>query len=226
MSSSLTTGSRPSSPMASPGVRRRLVRAAIGAVVGFVLAFGAGQAGLFDWLEALPGEDIASTVVAGMLLLLGLFAMVAASSSTLYRRMAENYQEGDPLDGSVLRYLRVSGVVMILAAVLLLTPPLAVRYGLTGDAAIAVAAGMAALLAFQVWLNLRIMRASDELSRAAMAEASIASFWLLQLGLFGWAVLAKLGLAANVSLWTLMTLSTVIYLVVSIVTAIRRGMFA
>ncbi|MBB4100225.1 hypothetical protein [Sphingomonas kyeonggiensis] len=212
--------------MADPGIRRRLVRAAIGAVVGLALGFGAGEIGLFDWLSAMPGEDIGSTAVAGVLLLLGLFAVIAASSSALYRRMAENYREGDPLDGSVLRYLRTSGVVMLLAAVLLLAPPLAVRYGLTGDAAIAVAAGMAALLAFQVWLNLRVMRTSDELSRAAMAEASVASFWLLQLGLFGWAVLAKLGLAANVSLWTLMTLSTVIYLIVSIVAAIRRGMFA
>lgn len=212
--------------MASPGARRRLVRAAVGAVVGFVLAFGAGQAGLFDWLEALPGEDIASTVLAGMLLLLGLFALVAASSRGLYRRMAENYQEGDPLDAGVLRYLRVSGVVMLFSALLLLAPPLAVRYGLTGDAAIPVAAGMAALLAVQVWLNLRVMRTSDELSRAAMAQASVASFWLLQLGLFGWAALAKLGLVAEVSLWTLMTISTVIYLTVSIVTAIRRGMFA
>lgn len=212
--------------MASSGTRRRLVRAAIGAVFGVALGFAAGQAGLFDWLEALPGEDIASTVVAGVLLLLGLFAVIAASNRALYRRMAENYQEGDPLDGTVLRYLRVSGVVMILAAVLLLAPPLAVRYGLTGDAAIPVAAGMAALLAFQVWLNLRVMRTSDELSRAAMAEASVASFWLLQLGLFGWAVLAKLGLVASVSLWALMTISTVIYLIVSIVSAIRRGMFA
>jgi len=212
--------------MAEPGNRRRLVRAAIGAVVGLVLGFAAGQAGLFDWLEGLPGEDIASTTLAGMLLLLGLFALVAASSRTLYRRMAENYREGDPLDGSVLRYLRASGVVLILSAVLLLAPPLAVRYGLTGDAAIAVAAGMAALLAFQTWLNLRIMRTSDELSRAAMAEASVASFWLLQLGLFGWAALARLGLVAEVSMWTLMTISTAIYLVVSIVSALRRGMFA
>jgi hypothetical protein len=212
--------------MASPVTRRRLVRAAIGAVFGLVLGFGAGQIGLLDWIAALPGEDIASTALAALLLLLGLFAIVAASSRALYRRMAENYQEGDPLDGSVLRYLRVSGVVLILSAVLLLAPPLAVHYGLAGDAAIAVAAGVAALLAFQTWLNLRIMRTSDELSRAAMAEASVVSFWLLQLGLFGWAVLAKLGLAAEVSLWTLMTLSTAIYLVVSIATALRRGMFA
>lgn len=212
--------------MADSGIRRRLVRAAIGAVVGLALGFGAGEIGLFDWLSAMPSEDVASTTVAGILFLLGLFAVIAASSRALYRRMAENYQEGDPLDGSVLRYLRISGVVMILAAVLLLAPPLAVRYGLTGDAAIAVAAGMAALLAFQLWLNLRVMRTSDELSRAAMAEASVASFWVLQLGLFGWAVLAKLGLVADVSLWALMTISTVIYLVVSIVAAIRRGMFA
>ncbi len=212
--------------MASSGTRRRLVRAAIGAVFGFVLAFAAGQSGLLDWIARMPGEDIASTALAALLLMLGLFALVAASSSALYRRMAENYQEGDPLDGKVLRYLRASGVVLLLSAVLLLAPPLAVRFGAAGDAAIAVAAGMAALLAFQLWLNLRILRTSDELSRAAMAEASVASFWLLQLGLFGWAALAKLGLVAEVSFWTLMTISTAVYLVVSIVAAMRRGMLA
>jgi hypothetical protein len=226
MPSSLTTGPRPNSPMAEPRKPRRLVRAAIGGVVGFALAFAAGQIGLIDWVAEMPGEDIASTAVAALLVMLGLFSMVAASSSALYRRMAENYREGDPLDGKVLRYLRVSGLVLLLAAALLLAPPLAVRFGLTGDAAIPVAIGIAVLLALQTWLNLCILRSSDELSRAAMTEASVASFWLLQLGLFGWAVLAKLGLAASVSLWTLMTISMVIYLVVSIVAAIRRGMFA
>jgi hypothetical protein len=212
--------------MASSGTRRRLVRAAVGGVVGLALGFVAGQIGLFDWLKTLPGEDVASVLVAGILFLLGLFALVAASSRTLYRRMAENYQEGDPLDAGVLRYLRMSGVTLLIASALLLAPSLAVQYGLVGDAALPVALGIAALLAFQVWLNARVLRDSDELSRAAMKEASVTSFWLLQLGLFGWAVLAKLGLAADVSLWTLMTISTVIYLVVSIVAAIRRGMFA
>lgn len=212
--------------MASSGTRRRLVRAAVGAVFGLVLGFAAGQFGLFDWIAQMPGEDIASTVLAALLLLLGLFALVAASSSALYRRMAENYQEGDPLDGTVLRYLRLNGIGLLLGAALLLAPPLAVRFGYAGDAAIPVAIGLAALLALQVWLNARIRRDSDELTRAALAEASIASFWLTQLGLFGWAALARLGLVAEVSLWTLMTISTAIYLVLSIVAAIRRGMFA
>lgn len=212
--------------MASPGTRRRLVHAAIGAVVGFVLAYAAGKAGLLDWLAEMPGEDIASIALAALLLGLGLFALVAASSSALYRRMAENYQEGDPLDAGVLRYLRVNGVALLLGAALLLAPSLAVRFGFTGDAAIPVAVGLAMLLALQAWLSARIRRASDELNRAALAEASIASFWLSQLGLFGWAALARLGLVAEVSLWTLMTISMALYLVVSIVVALRRGMFA
>lgn len=226
MKSSSTTGPRRGSPMAEPGNRRRLLRAAIGAVFGFALAFAAGQVGLLDWIAQMPGADIASTALAALLLMLGLFAMVAASSSTLYRRMAENYQEGDPLDGKVLRYLRLNGVGLLLGAALLLAPPLAVRFGYAGDAAIPVAAGLAALLALQAWLNVRIRRDSDELTRAALAEASIASFWLSQLGLFGWAALARLGLVAEVGLWTLMTISMAIYLVVSIIAAIRRGMFA
>lgn len=174
----------------------------------------------------MPGEDIASTALAALLLSLGLFALVAASSSALYRRMAENYQEGDPLDAGVLRYLRVNGVALLLGAALLLAPSLAVRFGFTGDAAIPVAVGLAMLLALQAWLSARIRRASDELNRAALAEASIASFWLSQLGLFGWAALARLGLVAEVGLWTLMTISMALYLVVSIVVALRRGMFA
>jgi hypothetical protein len=212
--------------MANPRTRRKLIQAACGAVVGLGIGYGAGEIGLIDWLKELPGEDLASTAVAGVLLFLGLFSIVAASSNGIYRRMAANYEAGDPLDSSVLRYLRVSGIVLLLAAALLLAPPLAVRFGLTGDAALPVAIGIGALLALQTWLNARILRSSDELSRAAMAEASVASFWLLQLGLFGWAALAKLGLVASVGLWTLMTIAMLVYLVTSIVAAIRRGMFA
>jgi hypothetical protein len=212
--------------MADPRLRRRLVHAAYGAVVGFAIALAAGRSGLIAWLAEMPVADMASTTLAVLLLSLGLFALIAASSRTLYRRMAENYQEGDPLDAGVLRYLRMNGVALLLGAALLLAPPLAVRFGFTGDAAIPVAAGIAALLALQTWLSARIRRGSDELNRAALAEASITSFWLLQFGLFGWAALARLGLVASVSLWTLMTISGAVYLVVSIVVALRRGMFA
>lgn len=226
MPSSLTTGPRPRTPMPSQRARKKLIQAAVGALVGFGLASLAVAAGLDDWLKTLPGEDLASTAVAGILLMLALFGLIASSNPALYRRMAANYEPGDPLDAGVLRYLRVSCLVLLIAAAILLAPPLAVQFGLGKDGRIALSGALAVLLAVQTWLNLRILRDGDELMRAATAQASMVSFWLLQLGLFGWAALAKLGLAATVSLWTLMTIAMAVYLIVSIAVALRRGMFA
>ena len=88
------------------------------------------------------------------------------------------------------------------------------------------AVGIGLLLAVQNWLNIKVVRDSDELSRASVAEASAVSFWLLQGGLFGWAALVKLGLVQAVSMWTMVIIVMAVYLVVSIVSGVRRGLFA
>jgi hypothetical protein len=207
-------------------LRDRLFRMFIGALVGAGFCGLAATTGGLHWMKGLPGEDFAAALLALMLFLLAIFAFVVSSSQAAYRLIAENYREGDPLDADVLRTTRISAVILVLAGVLMLAPPLAVRLGASPDMSVAVAAAMGLLVLIQSWLNLRVVRRSDELSRAGHAEASVISFWVLQLGLYLWAMLAKLDLVAQVSLWTLMIVAMAIYLVISIGVAMRRGMFA
>ena len=204
----------------------RLFRMFVGALAGLALCGIAAATGALGWLKTLPGEDFASTLMAVMLLFLAGFAAIVSSSQKAYRAIAENYREGDPLDADVLRTMRVSAVILLLSAVLLMAPVIAARSALGEGVPVGVAAGMGVLVLIQTWLSLRILRRSDELNRAAASEACVVSFWVLQLGLFLWAALAKLGLVAEVSMWTLMMIATGVYLVISMGVAMRRGMFA
>jgi hypothetical protein len=205
---------------------QRLFRMLIGAAVGLALCGAAAATGVLQWMVTLPGEDFASALLAVMMLLLAAFALIVSSSKGAYRRIAENYREGDPLDSETLRTMRISAIILLLSSVLLLAPPLAVQMGASMDVSIAVAAAMAVLVLVQTWLNLHVIRSSDELTRATNSEASVIGFWVTQAGLYVWAALAKLGLVASVSLWTLMMIATGIYLIISIGVAMRRGLFA
>lgn len=205
---------------------QRLFRMVVGAGVGLALCSLAAATGFLQWVATLPGEDIASVVLATMLVLLAIFAAVVSSSKGAYTRIADNYREGDPVDADVLSNLRLSVGIMLIAAVLLIAPTVAVRMGAGESASMLVAGAMGVLVLAQGWLNWRAMRHSDELTRAANAEGSVVSFWVTQIGLYFWAALAKLGLVGNVSLWTLMLVFMGVYLVISIGVSMRRGLFA
>lgn len=212
--------------MGERGVRNQLVRMFWGALVGLGIALVADKSGFLAWMKGMPGEEIASTFVAFVMLFLAAFALVAAASPGIYRRIAANYREGDPLDRAVLRTMRINALMLGLTGALLLAPPFAVRFGAGESAAMAVAAAMGAVLVALGWISWRQRAKNDELTRAVSAEANVASFAILTLGLFGWASLVKLGLAAEVGSWTLMTIAIAVHLVVQIVAALRRGMFA
>jgi hypothetical protein len=207
-------------------IRVQLFRMFIGALFGVAVSFVAAKSGFLDWVRTMPGEDVAATALASAMLLLGVFALVTSASPGMYRRIAANYREGDPLDGQVLRQLRLSAVALLISAAVLAAPPFAVRLGADVGVAKAIAAAIGILLLASCWLAWRIMRNSDELTRSLSAESSAISFWVLSTGLFGWAVLAKLGLAQDASLWTLMILTMTGNLVVQIGLSIRRGLFA
>ncbi len=207
-------------------LRIQLFRMFIGALFGLAISFVAARSGFLDWVKTMPGEDIAATALAAVMVLLGVFALVTSASPGMYRRIAANYREGDPLDGHVLRQLRLSAIALLISGVVLAAPPFAVRLGVDMGLAKAIAAAIGILLLASCWLAWRIMRGSDELTRALSVESSAISFWILSSALFGWAVLVKLGLAQDVSLWTLMIIVMTGNLVVQIGLSIRRGLFA
>lgn len=212
--------------MAERGIRTQLFRMFIGALSGFAISMVAAKSGFIEWLEAMRADEIASTLVAFVMILLAAFALVAAASPGTYRRIAANYREGDPVDGGVLRTLRLNALLMGLTGALLLVPPFAARFGAGESAAMVVAAAMGVVLIALCWIGWREYAKNDELTRAVSAEANVASFTLLTLALFGWASLVKLGLAPEIGTWTLMTISVAVHLVVQVVAALRRGMFA
>ncbi|MDF7777464.1 hypothetical protein P1X14_19560 [Sphingomonas sp. AOB5] len=204
----------------------RLFRMFIGALVGLAFCAAAAASGFLEWLKGMPAEDIVSTVLALLVLMLAAFAGIVSSSQAAYKAIAENYREGDPLDNDVLRMMRMNGIILLISGGLLLAPPFAVRLGAGETASIAVAAAMGVLLLVTSWLSWRVSRSSDELTRAMAMESGAASFWVLTMGLFGWASLVKLGLVPEISSWTLMTAAMAVSLVVQMAAAMRRGMFA
>jgi len=198
----------------------------VGALFGLAISMIAAKSGFLEWMRAMPADEIASTVVAFVMLFLAAFAFVAAAGPGTYRRVAANYREGDPVDGAVLRMMRLNALTLALSGALLLAPPFAVRFGANESVAVAVAAGMTLVVLALSWINWREYARNDELTRAVSAEANVASFTILTLALFGWASLIKLGLAPEVGSWTLMTIAVAVHLVVQILAALRRGMFA
>lgn len=212
--------------MPEPARRPQFLRVVLGALFGFAISLIAAKSGFLEWMRAMPADEIASACVAFVMLFLAGFALVAAASPGVYRRVAANYREGDPVDGDVLRTMRFSALTLALSGALLLAPPFAVRFGASESAAVAVAVAMLLVVLVLSWINWRERAKSDELTRAVSAEANVASFMILTLALFGWASLVKLGLAPEIGTWTLMTIAVAVHLVVQVVAALRRGMFA
>lgn len=226
MQSSSMNGPRPSEPMAEPARRPQFLRMVVGALVGFAISLIAAKSGFLEWMSAMPADEIASASVAFVMLFLAAFALVAAASPGIYRRVAANYREGDPVDRDVLRTMRFNAVTLALSGGLLLAPPFAVRFGASDSSAVAVVAGMALVLLVVSWISWREYAKNDELTRAVSAEGNVASFMILTLALFGWASLVKLGLAPEIGTWTLMTIAVAVHLIVQVAAALRRGLFA
>jgi len=212
--------------MPEPARPPQFLRMVIGAAFGLAISMIAANSGFLDWMRAMPADEIASACVAFVMLFLAAFAFVAAASPGVYRRVAANYRDGDPVDSVVLRTMRFNALTLALSGALLLAPPFAVRFGVNESAAVAVAAGMTLVVLALSWINWREYAKNDELTRAVSAEANVVSFTLLTLALFGWASLVKLGLAPEISSWTLMTIAVAVHLIVQMAAALRRGMFA
>lgn len=212
--------------MAEHGSRNQLFRMFVGALCGLAISLIAAKSGFLEWMSVMPVDEIASTFVACVMLFLGAFALIVGAGPGIYRHVAANYREGDPLDRDVLRTMRLNALVLGLSGALLLAPPFAVRFGVGESAAIGVAAAMGLVLLALGWIGWRQTAKNDELTRAVSAEANVASFMILTVALFGWAALVKLGLAPEIGSWTLMTIAVAVHLIVQMAVAMRRGMFA
>jgi hypothetical protein len=217
-----------SAELDSPPARKPwapLLLATAGGAFGAVLGLTIGRLikrGVIDISRWGWSDDLAM-VLAAVMLALGLVVLVMSFGRGLSRAVDPTGRRA-PSPGQR-AYFRLQAVVLILAGLMLATPPLA--DGLAGplDPAMGTAlmGGVAALFLLQTAFNIAVWSRSDELVRAMMAESGAICFWVLQAGLFLWAAAERLGMAPHASAWDLATLMMAAYLVISNLVSMRRG---
>ena len=217
----------PDRPKRSP-LQRLAVSIAIFAPIGAVAGYFVGRTlkaaepgGIpFTWTLG----ELFSVVIAFMLIFSGAVVAYAATSERRWNRMVEHQAADEPVDPAA----RTSGVrqawVCVLAGGLMLAPPIAAHLPLGVEARVGIAVAIGLLMVLETWINLKLWRDGDELTRAVIAQTGALCFWSLQLALFGWAALAKLDLVADIDSWTMFTVLMGVYLAASLVIAQRRGL--
>ncbi len=209
-------------------LRRVLTMIAIGAAVAAVPGYFVGRALKRSGtpLPDLAIADIASALIGIVLLISAAYAWFATTSGARWNRMVEKQPIDEPVDPETLQSGRWQAVVAALAGVMIIIPPLAAKAALAPLPLAFIAVGLFALLAAQSWINWALWRDGDELTRTVIAQTGALCFWVLQLCLFVWAVLTKLGLAADIDSWSLMTVLMGVYLIASVAISTRRGLVA
>ncbi|MBY0305157.1 MAG: hypothetical protein K2W86_08430 [Sphingomonas sp.] len=207
--------------------RRMLIAGTIGAPIGGVAGYFVGRAlkrgsivALLDWTLA----DLFSLLIALTLLISAGYAAWATTSRKRWNEMVEKQPVDTEVDPAALVEGRRGALVAALGGLLIMVPPIAAHAGLGTEMRSVVALALGALLLVECLINWKMWKDGDELARAVIAQTGALCFWVLQLGLFIWAALARLDLVAEVDSWTLMTILMGAYLVTSVTISVRRGL--
>lgn len=211
-------------PAAMPDWARHSVRlVGIGFVAG-VIGYGVGQLGyeLFPGLQfdtsALRWADVA----AGFLGAVMLISCLAVVFSTFNRAsLGKLLRLEGPAGNDEVRAARTQAAVMGLSAVILPLPMVLSGLEVAPPVALAI---IVALLLLHTALNLRLYRSVDELFRRVVVEAGALTFWLGQGLLFVWAAAERLAAAPPITAWDVYVVLMGVYLVVSMVVTVRRGL--
>lgn len=208
-------------------LRRMVIALIIGAPLGGVAGYGVGAAirqrelaAFRDWSLA----DLFSLVIALGLLVSAGYAAWAATSARRWNEMVEYTPPDEPVDPTALVSGRRQALVTGLAGLMLGAPPILAHLGLSFEGRALAAGGIGVLLLLESWINYRLWRDGDELTRAVITQSGAVCFWLLQLALFAWAALTRLKLAPEADAWTIVTAMMGVYLLVGLIVAVRRGM--
>lgn len=211
-------------PASMPEWARRVTTGLLAGVVFGVIGYGIGQ----FLADAFPGfsPDLAdlrwADVVAAGLAALLLFACLGTVVTSLNRRALGGILklEGPAGDGEV-RDVRVQSAIMGLSGVIMVLPMILSQMAVPVTASLA---GICLLLVLHTALNLRLYRSVDELFRRVVVEAGALTFWLGQGLLFLWAAAERLAVAPPITAWDIYVVLMGVYLVVSMVVTIRRGL--
>lgn len=194
-----------------------------GAIFGALIVLPLAKSGAIRAIASWRAEEIASTILAGALLMIALITGGFSTSRKGYRALTDEGL-GEPIEPDTLSTLRRQALITGLAGLLLLIPPIGAHLGLAGPAAIGAVAAMAVLLAAEYWLNRGLTRAGDELSRAVSAQSSVATLGIAMPLLFGWAALEKLSLVPTIDSWSILTMTIALSLAVGMWVSFRRGL--
>ncbi|ATQ43653.1 hypothetical protein [Caulobacter mirabilis] len=193
-----------------------------GGFAGF-LSIRAADLGAFEAAVFEPSE-LASLFIALVLVATGLFVLAMSLSRKVAARAFDPDGDGRVLPG-MMSFYRLQAALQLLAGILLALPVLAIRLFPAGvqTPAVATMVMVTALFLIQTVANLTVWRRADEMTRRMIADAAVASFWVLSSALFLWAAAEKLGLAPALSSWDALTVMMAVYLLISSTLAVRRG---
>ena len=211
-------------PASMPEWARQLIRGLLAGIVFGLVGYGVGHyaADLFPNLSLdlpdLRWADIAAGAVAAVLL----FACLGAAVTSLDRRaLGRMLKLEGPAGGDEVRDARIQAAVLGLSGVIMVLPMILSGLGMPVTASLA-AVGL--LLVLHTLLNVRLFRSGDELFRRVVVEAGALTFWLGQGLLFIWAAAERLAAAPPITAWDIYVVLMGVYLVVSMVVTIRRGL--
>lgn len=211
-------------PAAVPEWARNLLKImAIGFVCGVAgVLVGEFAAARFPGLEPDFTGVRWADVVAGLLAFILLVACLATGLRSLSREgLGKTLNLEGPAGDIEVRDARTQSVVLALSGIILLLPMILSALSVPPLAALG---GVVVLLGLHTVLNLRLYRSVDELFRRTVVEAGAMTFWLGQGVLFLWAAAERLAVAPPITAWDVYVVLMGVYLVVSMVVTMRRGL--
>ena len=200
--------------------KKTIVPVSLGAIAGFLGAYGALQFIDSDMVGGLATSNGIAVMVAVIYVLTAIAVLVGLLSPMLGAKFL-NVEDADELREQRALLLN-SGIAMLLWGVslglLAFTGP---NGPLVGGP---VLAGALAFMAVGLWFGWKSYRLSDELMSAVNTEATALSYYLTFAVLGTWAVLAHTDLVPAPAPLDLLTIFYVVALLASFVAAGRRGM--
>ena len=205
---------------------RTLIKALVAGAVCGVLGYFVGQLA-YDYFPGLE-PDLSVVRWADVVAVLLAAIMVIASLATAIRSLDRKSLgktlnlEGPAGDGEV-REVRLQSAILILSGLILPLPMILSSVGAPVGLSLA---AVAALLVLHTVLNFHLYRTVDELFRRIVVEAGAVTFWLGQGLLFLWAAAERLSAVPPITAWDAYVVLMGVYLVVSMIVTMRRGLAA
>ncbi|MFN3560134.1 MAG: hypothetical protein ACK4UQ_12740 [Brevundimonas sp.] len=207
-----------------PSWPRRIGAGVLSGAIFGIIGYAVGKVAA----EAFPGftpdgiglrwADVIAAALAALLLVAG----IGTALSSLNRKgLGQMLKLEGPAGDSEVRDARIQSAVLGLSGVIMALPM--ALSGLAVPPFIALGA-VVLLLVVHTALNLQLFRSVDELFRRTVVEAGAATFWLGQGLLFLWAAAERLAAAPPITAWDVYVVLMGVYLMVSMVVTIRRGL--